>query len=79
MGVNVSWEIGKISKLMCTKTSTDDYENLCRLDVLGVTDITCNDIAVFLEFKDQLRRSKDGWYKTGLIQKTILLHCNTAV
>ena len=30
--------------MMCAKTSIDDYENLCRLDVLGVTDIPRDDI-----------------------------------
>ena len=29
---------------MCAKTSIDDYENLCRLDVLGVTGIPRDDI-----------------------------------
>ena len=30
--------------MMCAKTSIDDYGNLCRLDVLGVTDIPRDDI-----------------------------------
>ena len=36
----------KINKLMCTKTSIEDYENLCRLDVLDVIDIARGDIKV---------------------------------
>lgn len=30
--------------MMCAKTSIDDYENLCRLDVLSGRDIARNDI-----------------------------------
>ena len=36
----------KINKLMCTKTSIEHYENLCRLDVLDVTNIARGDIKV---------------------------------
>ena len=36
----------KINKLMCMKTSIEDYENLCRLDVLDVIDIARGDIKV---------------------------------
>ena len=49
----------EINKLMWMKTSIDDNENLCRLDVLGVTYIALVHIAVHQDFKDQLRRSKD--------------------
>ena len=59
----------EINKLMCMKTSIDDYENLCRLDALGVTDIICNDITVHQDFKNQLERSNDGWYESGLMWK----------
>ena len=52
---------------MCMKTSIDDNENLCRLDVLGVTDIARDDIAVHQDFKDQYRRSKDSSCGTGLM------------
>ena len=48
----------KIRTMMCTKTSTDDYENLCKLDLLGVIDIVRDDLAVYQDFKDRLRRSK---------------------
>ena len=34
----------EINKLMCSKTSINDYENLCRLDVLSGRDIARNDI-----------------------------------
>ena len=52
---------------MFTRTSLHDYENLCRLDVLGVADIALNNIAVHQNFKDQLMRSKDECYETGFI------------
>ena len=51
----------ELNKLMCSKISTDDYENLYRLDILGVKDIVLNDNVVHQDIKDQLRRSKDGW------------------
>ena len=59
----------ELNKLMCTNISLDDHENLCRLDALGVTDIVCDDFVVYQDFEDQLRRSKDGYYKTGLMWK----------
>ena len=56
----------EINILMSTKTSIDDYENLCRLYVLSLTDIARDEITVLQDFKDQLRRSKEGWCKTAL-------------
>ena len=76
----------------------DDYENLCLLDVLlddlmfcrlAVTDIARDDIAEQQDLKDQLRRGKDSWYRTGLMRKDnsallqnnklgSLVHCKTA-
>ena len=57
----------ELNKLMSAKISIDDYENLCRLCVLGVTGIALHDIAVHQNFKDKRRTSKDGWYETGLM------------
>ena len=59
----------ELSKLMIIKTSTDDYENLYRLDVLGVTDSVSDEGTVHQEFKEQLRKDKNGQYETGLIWK----------
>ena len=59
----------EIKKLMWMKTFIDDNENLCRLDVSGVTNIALVHIAVHHDFKDQLRRIKDCWYKTVLMWK----------
>ena len=55
------------NKMLLTQTCTADYENLCRLDVLGLEDLPENDQdMVYTEFKEQLRRDPGGWYETGL-------------
>ena len=50
----------ELSKLMGIKTSTDDYEFLYRLDVLGVTDSVSDKGTVHQAFKEQLRKDKTG-------------------
>ena len=53
-----------------TRTSFRDYEQLCNLDVLGLEDRPDGDQqSVYNEFKEQLTRSDEGWYETGLIWK----------
>ena len=53
--------------VMMTQTSQSDYENLCRLDVLGIADSGENDQEmVYQDFKEQLGRSPDGWYEANL-------------
>ena len=53
--------------MMLTQTSQLEYEELCRLDVLGLADSPPYDQqAVYSEFKEQLVRSEQGWYETGL-------------
>ena len=42
---------------MFTKASIDDYENLCKLDVLGVTDIVRDDSATHQKSTEE----KQGW------------------
>ena len=55
------------NSMMLTQTSQLDYEELCRLDVLGLADSSEHDQqAVYSEFKEQLVRNKEGWYETGL-------------
>ena len=49
------------------KTSVDGYENVCNLDVFGVTVIARDVIFCTSIFKDQLRRCKDGWCRAGLM------------
>lgn len=53
--------------MMLTQTSHSNYEELCRLDVLGLSDTAEHDQGeVYKEFREQLQRSRDGWYETGL-------------
>ncbi len=54
-------------KMMLTQTSQVDFDQLCRLDVLGLADSAENDqISVYTEFQEQLERNPKGWYETGL-------------
>ena len=68
-----------VHTLVCTKTHLgvlsntpvfrvrDDYEQLCRLDVLGLYDNATGDQQnVYSEFKEQLSQSKEGWNETSL-------------
>ena len=56
-----------MTKMLLTQTSHADYEELCRLDVLGLSDTPTNDQKnVYTEFQEQLTRDKEGWYETGL-------------
>ena len=54
-----------ISSMLLTQTATADYEELCKLDVLGIQDKR-EQADVYDEFKEQLHRSAEGWYETGL-------------
>ena len=69
------------SKMFLTQTSQADYEDLCRLDVLGIDDKPEHDqYAIHAEFREQLVRHPEGWYETGLLWKGIhpLLPSNKA-
>ena len=56
-----------IQTMLLTQTAASDYEELCRLDVLGLQDTPSGDQqAVYAEFKEQLHRNPEGWYETGL-------------
>ena len=56
-----------LTPMFLTQTSSFDYENLCRLDVLGLEDSTTGDQAsVYEEFKEQLKRSPGVWYEVNL-------------
>ena len=56
-----------LTKILLTQTSQVDYEKLCQLVVLGLQDRPLGDQEqVRLEFKEQLTRSPEGWYETGL-------------
>lgn len=53
--------------MLLTQTSQSDYEDLCRLDILGLADTPEHDQRmVHAEFKEQLQRSSEGRYETGL-------------
>ena len=48
--------------------TSGDYEKLCSTDILGLEESQYNhDEMVFLKFKKQLNRSKEGWYGARLI------------
>ena len=56
-----------LSPALLAVNSNVDYEKLCALDVLGLADSATGDQnAVYDEFKEQLVRSPEGWYETGL-------------
>ena len=56
-----------LGNVLLTQTSSVDYENLCRLDVLGLKDTSPGSQEnVYEEFQEQFTRSHEGWYQTGL-------------
>lgn len=56
-----------LSEMFITQTAAADLENLCRLDVLGLEDSPTGDQdTIYKEFQEQLVRSPEGWYETGL-------------
>ena len=55
------------NRMLLTQTSQTDYEQLWRLDVLGLKDTSENYQGdVYAEFKEQLKRDEHGWYESGL-------------
>ena len=55
------------SVMLLTQTTQSNYEELCKLDVLGLRDSADQDqTVVFKEFKERLTRSPEGWYETIL-------------
>ena len=53
--------------MFLTQTSIGDYEELCRMDVLGLQDTPIGDQdVVHQEFLEQLKCSPEGWYETAL-------------
>ena len=60
-----------LSNLYLTRSTDEDYDRLCSLDVLGIQDSpSSNTNSVYEDFKQQLVRSDEGWYETGLLWKT---------
>ena len=69
---------GGLSPALLAVNSTADYEKLCALDVLGLADSATGDkSAVYDEFKEQLVRSPEGWYETGLLGSETVLPYQT--
>ena len=70
MDDNVTWsDDDDVTKLLFAKSSMQDYQRLCDLDVLGIQEPVDGEQSVYEEFKEQLRQSEDGWYETGLFWK----------
>ena len=58
---------GEHESMMLTLSTIKDYSHLCALDVLGLVDKPDGDQStVHHKFKEQLVRSKEGWYETKL-------------
>ena len=63
-----------LSPMFFTQTSHVDYENLCKLDALGLADSPTGDQAeVYAEFKEQLTQDAEGWYETWLHGEATIL------
>ena len=56
-----------LNNMLFTQVHRDDYEQLCRLNVLGLHDNATGQQNVYSEFK--LLQSKEGWYETNLSWK----------
>jgi len=53
---------------MPLKSPMADYEQLCSLDILGLEDRPeTYEGNMYGEFIEQLHRSEEGWYKSGLL------------
>ena len=64
--------------MLLTQTTQSDYEDLCRLDVLGLQDSVEHDQGVvYDEFKEKLRRDPEGWYEGHFPGKEITHRCLT--
>ena len=58
---------GDVDSMFLAHTMPSDYEDLCRMDVLGIADPPSGDQSVVhAEFLEQLQRSPEGWYESGL-------------
>ena len=60
-----------LDNMFLAQTAQSDYEELCRMDVLGLQDTPVGDQkVVHEEFLEQLRRDpKEGWHESGLSWK----------
>ena len=64
MGYFVAWVRSRLGQYVFCASS--DYEQLYRMDVLGLEDSPYGDRnVVYAEFPEQLKRSPEGWYEAG--------------
>ena len=52
--------------MLFAQTSRADFEDICRLDILGLADTPENQETVYEDFKERLERNSAGWYETNL-------------
>ena len=56
-----------LDSIFLAQTASNDCEELYRMDVLGLEDTPSgNQSVVYTEFREQLRRSPNGWYEARL-------------
>ena len=56
-----------LDSIFLAQTASNDCEELYRMDVLGLEDAPSGDQSVvYTEFREQLRRSPNGWYEARL-------------
>ena len=46
-----------------------DYQKLCDLDVIDLNTQLKEEETIYQDFKDQLTKSQEKWYETGLLWK----------
>ena len=64
----LGWTI--MSPMFFAQTLHVDYDNLCKLDVLGLADSSTGDQSeVYTDFKEQLTQDAEGWYGMGHPQR----------
>ena len=67
-----------LGNVLLTQTSSVDYENLCRLDVLGFKDTPpVSQKNVYAEFQEQFARIPEGGIKLGFSGKLYIRPCKT--
>lgn len=66
----------RLNIMFLTQVHREDYEQLCRVDVLDLQHSATGDQQnVFKEFKEQLTRSEEGWYETSPLGREIIPRC----
>ena len=63
--------VSQLDNTYFTRNSSADYQQRCSLDVLGLGANPESEYqSVHVDFKEQLIRSPEGWYETGLLWKS---------